>query len=72
MSKWCEKDRIVIKRQNYFSKKKIMNQYSFSPCTGRADPSTIGTCYTSTECNSRSGTVDGNCAAGFGVCCTFL
>ena len=42
-----------------------------SPCDGKADPSTTGTCYTSTECNSRGGTVDGNCAAGFGVCCTF-
>jgi len=26
---------------------------------------------TDTECSSKSGTVDGNCAAGFGVCCTF-
>lgn len=43
----------------------------YSPCDGKADPSTTGTCYTSTECNSRGGTVDGNCAAGFGVCCTF-
>merc|ERR1711936_263827 len=29
----------------------------------------IGTCLTSTECTSRSGTSGGNCAAGFGVCC---
>merc|ERR1712018_663246 len=32
---------------------------------------TYGTCLSSTECNSQSGTVDGNCASGFGVCCTF-
>ncbi len=31
----------------------------------------MGTCFSSTECNSKSGTVEGNCAAGFGVCCTF-
>ena len=30
-----------------------------------------GVCLSSTECNSKSGTADGNCASGFGVCCTF-
>jgi hypothetical protein len=30
-----------------------------------------GTCYAETECASKGGTVNGNCAAGFGVCCTF-
>jgi len=30
-----------------------------------------GTCYTSTECASLSGTASGNCASGFGVCCLF-
>lgn len=29
-----------------------------------------GTCYTASECSTKGGTVDGNCAAGFGVCCT--
>ena len=28
-----------------------------------------GTCYTSSECSSAGGSADGNCAAGFGVCC---
>ena len=28
-----------------------------------------GTCYTSSECTSKGGSADGNCAAGFGVCC---
>ena len=28
-----------------------------------------GTCYTASECSTKSGTVDGTCAAGFGVCC---
>merc|ERR1719323_97680 len=31
-----------------------------------------GTCLSSSECTSKSGTVNGNCASGFGVCCTFL
>ena len=30
---------------------------------------TYGTCYTSTTCSTKTGTADGNCAAGFGVCC---
>merc|ERR1712048_588532 len=30
-----------------------------------------GTCYTAEECSSKSGTNDGSCASGFGVCCTF-
>jgi hypothetical protein len=31
-----------------------------------------GTCYTSSECITRSGRASGNCAAGFGVCCVFI
>eukprot|EP00095_Tigriopus_kingsejongensis_P012505 snap_masked-scaffold221_size251850-processed-gene-1.8 protein:Tk12505 transcript:snap_masked-scaffold221_size251850-processed-gene-1.8-mRNA-1 annotation:"hypothetical protein SINV_00302" len=31
-----------------------------------------GTCFTATECVSKSGTAAGSCAAGFGVCCVFL
>ncbi|XP_023337446.1 uncharacterized protein LOC111708343 [Eurytemora carolleeae] len=30
-----------------------------------------GTCYTASECSSKSGTAAGACASGFGVCCTF-
>merc|ERR1711976_11293 len=43
-------------------------------CTASSGSSTgasKGTCLSSTECNSKSGTVDGNCASGFGVCCVF-
>jgi len=42
-----------------------------SQCTAKSDTTTYGTCFTATECTSKSGTTDGNCAAGFGVCCTF-
>lgn len=31
-----------------------------------------GTCYTSQECSSKSGSSAGSCADGFGVCCTFV
>merc|ERR1711981_409459 len=31
-----------------------------------------GTCFTATECSDKGGTVSGNCAAGFGVCCLFI
>ena len=30
-----------------------------------------GTCLTSSECSTAGGSSDGNCAAGFGVCCEF-
>ena len=39
-------------------------------CTG-ANSGDDGTCFTNTECTAKSGSVDGNCASGFGVCCTF-
>jgi len=32
----------------------------------------LGVCYSSSECNDKGGTADGNCAAGFGVCCKFI
>ena len=31
-----------------------------------------GTCYTSSECQNKGGKAQGNCAAGFGVCCVFI
>ena len=30
-----------------------------------------GTCFTSSECSQKGGSQQGNCAAGFGVCCVF-
>ena len=44
-------------------------------CTGStstASTTVYGTCYSKSECNDKGGTADGNCASGFGVCCTFL
>ena len=47
------------------------DHFYFSQCTAKSDTSMYGTCLTSSECSSKSGTSDGNCAAGFGVCCVF-
>jgi len=42
-------------------------------CTAKSSTSSTkvyGTCLTQSECTGRSGLSDGNCAAGFGICCT--
>eukprot|EP00094_Tigriopus_californicus_P013726 TCALIF_13282-PA protein Name:"Protein of unknown function" AED:0.22 eAED:0.30 QI:0/0.88/0.7/1/0.77/0.9/10/0/349 len=41
-------------------------------CTVVSDTTMSGTCMTSTECVSNGGAADGNCASGFGVCCSFV
>ena len=38
-------------------------------CTSATSSTTYGTCLTSSECTTATGTSGGNCAAGFGVCC---
>ncbi len=43
-------------------------RFSQSSCFGTNGYN--GTCLTSSECKSQSGTSAGTCAAGFGVCCT--
>jgi len=47
-------------------------QFPNAHCTASSSSTTFGTCYTATECSSVGGTADGNCAAGFGVCCTVV
>ena len=44
-------------------------QFPNQQCTASSSSSTYGTCYTSSECTTKGGSADGNCAAGFGVCC---
>merc|ERR1711971_596012 len=44
-------------------------QFPNSGCTAQSSSTTYGTCYTATECVDKGGSADGNCAAGFGVCC---
>merc|ERR1719444_655779 len=44
-------------------------QFPNQQCTASSSSTTYGTCYTSSECTAKGGSSDGNCAAGFGVCC---
>jgi len=44
-------------------------QFPNQVCTTASSSTTYGTCYTSSECTTKGGSADGNCAAGFGVCC---
>jgi len=44
-------------------------QFPNQVCIASSSTTTQGTCYTSSECTEKGGTGDGNCAAGFGVCC---
>ncbi|TRY62153.1 hypothetical protein TCAL_12714 [Tigriopus californicus] len=52
----------------------IFNVVTFKndPCTTTGTGNLGGTCMTSSECASKSGSASGNCAAGFGVCCLFI
>ena len=47
----------------------MMYSMMYSTSTGTSSTSTYGTCYTASECSTKGGSADGNCAAGFGVCC---
>jgi len=40
-----------------------------SECQSTKDKENKGVCYSSTECSGKGGLAEGNCAAGFGVCC---
>merc|ERR1719228_1955664 len=44
-------------------------QFPNSGCISSSSSSTYGTCYTASECETKGGSADGNCASGFGVCC---
>merc|ERR1711997_646715 len=44
-------------------------QFPNDDCTSSSSSTTTGTCYTSSECTTKSGLASGSCAAGFGVCC---
>jgi len=58
------------KRKRQFSLFTIVT-FPNDQCTTTSSTTTKGTCLTSTECSSKSGSSDGNCASGFGVCCLF-
>jgi len=56
------------REQRLFSLFSIV-QFQNDECTSVSSSTTLGTCFTSSECSAKSGTASGNCAAGFGVCC---
>ena len=44
-------------------------QFPNSACTSTSSTYSNGTCLTNSECSSKGGSAQGNCASGFGVCC---
>jgi len=46
-------------------------QFPNLACTTTSGTYSNGTCFTNSECSAKGGSVQGNCAAGFGVCCVF-
>lgn len=50
---------------------KLWSLVEFSNGYCNASSGLTGTCFTALECEANSGTADGTCAAGFGVCCVF-
>jgi len=47
-------------------------QFPNEACSTTSAVYSNGTCYTATECSANGGSAQGNCAAGFGVCCVFF
>jgi len=46
-------------------------QFPNTACSSSSSTFPNGTCLTSSECTTASGTAQGGCASGFGVCCIF-
>jgi len=46
-------------------------QFPNEACSSTSGTYSNGTCFTANECSSKGGSAQGNCAAGFGVCCVF-
>merc|ERR1719244_1204236 len=46
-------------------------QFPNAACSSTSGTYSNGTCFTASECSSKGGSAQGNCAAGFGVCCVF-
>ncbi|XP_059083097.1 uncharacterized protein LOC131880461 [Tigriopus californicus] len=75
-----QKDNVTNSRENRLFSLFSIVQFKNSPCSstlsfqsgGTSSVRRNGTCYTTSECLSRSGSSFGSCASGFGVCCVFL
>ena len=48
----------------FFTVKIVSHSFNCRACTSKTDSTMKGTCYTQSECTSKSGTSGGNCAAG--------
>jgi len=68
----------IVQSENRANRtKRIFSLFSIVQFPNKACSSTSatygnGTCYTASECSSNGGSAQGNCAAGFGVCCIFF
>ncbi|XP_059078528.1 uncharacterized protein LOC131876992 [Tigriopus californicus] len=66
-----------VQQTNFHRQKRLFSlfnvvQFQNGPCITASDIETTGTCLNGQECTSQGGTLDGNCASGFGVCCVFI
>jgi len=47
-------------------------QFPNDECQVKSSKDYRGVCLSSSECNTKGGSIDGGCGAGFGVCCKFI
>jgi len=59
-----------VRQERTFSLFSIV-QFPNQACSSTSGTYGNGTCFTANECSANGGTAQGNCAAGFGVCCVF-
>jgi len=71
LSKFSNSENEITERQKKMFSLFTIVQFPNDECSATSDSTVKGTCFTTTECASKSGSSDGNCAAGFGVCCIF-
>ena len=48
-----------------------MVKFPNDECETKTDSTMKGLCVSAEECGERSGSADGKCASGFGICCLF-
>jgi len=65
----CLPDGALQERQNRAFSLFNVVKFKNTQCQSTNSENLQGVCYTSEECSDVGGTADGNCAAGFGVCC---
>ena len=64
--------KITKKKLNITLPVKSMCKLQNEPCESKKGiNNVVGQCFTASECKTEGGEVIGQCAAGFGVCCSF-